>query len=267
MSRSDSVTLIAGWQAPVRSAQMRDLSLTGISLITDMKLEGQQVIRILGPYFDVLATVVGCRSDGRRVEVHASLLNAIFSKQKGVSFRSRRRFTDGDRPCWLAPSPAIRKPDEGDENVDLRDRCDLDHGVRGTRITAGQGCDHRRQSCLHPHEAGPGHRSIGIRQTDAGEVEPVPHLDQLMQTRMRSLEQQAERSGHPVQFRADSARARLKYDLDGQPVEEWVTAVSVAGTGDRYGLGDDSASIAVRSCCLRCARRKASWRPTRSCFR
>ncbi len=84
MSRSDSVKLIAGWEAPVRSAQMRDLSLTGISLITDMKLERQQVIRILGPYFDVLATVVGCRSDGRRVEVHASLLNAIFSKQKGV---------------------------------------------------------------------------------------------------------------------------------------------------------------------------------------
>lgn len=84
MSRSDIVTLIAGWQTPVRTAQLRDLSMTGISVITEMKIERQQVIRIIGPYFDVLASVVGCRSDGRRVEVHASLLNAIFTKQKGV---------------------------------------------------------------------------------------------------------------------------------------------------------------------------------------
>jgi curved DNA-binding protein CbpA len=84
MSRSDSVSLVAGWQAPIRTAQLRDLSMTGISVITDSKIERRQVIRIIGPLFDILATVVSCRTDGRRVEVHASLLTAIFMKEKGV---------------------------------------------------------------------------------------------------------------------------------------------------------------------------------------
>jgi hypothetical protein len=47
-----------------------------------VKIERQQVIRVIGPLFD--KTVVGCRSNGRRVEVHACLPKAIFSKQKGV---------------------------------------------------------------------------------------------------------------------------------------------------------------------------------------
>jgi hypothetical protein len=84
MSRSDAVTLIAGWQAPPRAAQLRDLSMTGLSVFTDMKIERQTVIRIVGPLFDILATVVSCRSDERGVEVHASLLHAIFMRQKGV---------------------------------------------------------------------------------------------------------------------------------------------------------------------------------------
>ena len=84
MSRSDTVTLIAGWQTPVRTAQLRDLSMTGISIIADSKIEAQQVIRVIGPLFDILATVVSCRSDGRRIEVHASLINAIFMRSKGV---------------------------------------------------------------------------------------------------------------------------------------------------------------------------------------
>lgn len=84
MSRSDPVALIASWQSPVRTAQLRDLSMTGISVLTDVKIRRQQVIRIIGPLFDILATVVGCRSDGRRFEVHASLLSAIFVRPKGV---------------------------------------------------------------------------------------------------------------------------------------------------------------------------------------
>jgi hypothetical protein len=84
MSRSDTVTLIAGWQTPARTAQLRDLSMTGVSVIADIKIEAQQVIRVIAPLFDILATVVSCRTDGRRVEVHASLLHAIFMRPKGV---------------------------------------------------------------------------------------------------------------------------------------------------------------------------------------
>jgi hypothetical protein len=84
MSRSDTVTLIAGWQIPPRSAQLRDLSVTGVSVIAEVKVEAQQVIRLIAPLFDILATVVSCRNDGRRIEVHASLLHAIFMRPKGV---------------------------------------------------------------------------------------------------------------------------------------------------------------------------------------
>jgi hypothetical protein len=84
MHRSDAVTLVETWQAPTRAAQLRDLSVTGISIITDHRIERQQVIRIIGPLFDILATVVGCRSVGQRIEVSGSLLKAIFAKQKGV---------------------------------------------------------------------------------------------------------------------------------------------------------------------------------------
>jgi curved DNA-binding protein CbpA len=84
MHRSDAVTLVEAWQRPIRAARLRDLSVTGISIITDHRIERQQVIRIIGPLFDILATVVGCRSVGQRVEVSGSLLKAIFAKQKGV---------------------------------------------------------------------------------------------------------------------------------------------------------------------------------------
>jgi hypothetical protein len=59
-------------------------------------------------------------------------------------------------------------------------------------------------------------------------VEPIPELNQAMNGRTGSLEQQAQRGGQQVQLRADAARARLKYDIEGQAVEEWITAVSFA---------------------------------------
>jgi hypothetical protein len=78
---------------------------------------------------------------------------------------------------------------------------------------------------------------------EVGTVEPIPSFDQSMNNRARSLEQQSARAGQQVQFRADSARARLKYEMDGHGVEEWVTAVSVAqaatiatGSGATQGI-------------------------------
>jgi hypothetical protein len=73
--------------------------------------------------------------------------------------------------------------------------------------------------------------------------EPLPDIQQLIGNRAQALGQQASRGGQPVQFQGDSARARLKYDLDGKPVEEWITAVSVAeattistGSGATQGI-------------------------------
>jgi hypothetical protein len=84
MHRSDPVTLLEAWQAPTRAAQLRDLSVTGISIITDQRIERQQVIRIIGPLFDILATVVSCRTIGQHVEISGSLRTAIFARRKGV---------------------------------------------------------------------------------------------------------------------------------------------------------------------------------------
>jgi curved DNA-binding protein CbpA len=84
MSRSDAVHFLPAWQAPARAARLRDLSMTGISLVTDVTVAKHQTIRITAPLFDILAVVVACRSDGRRVEIHASVLTAIFMHPKGV---------------------------------------------------------------------------------------------------------------------------------------------------------------------------------------
>jgi hypothetical protein len=85
---------------------------------------------------------------------------------------------------------------------------------------------------------------------DAGTVEPIPNFDQSMNSRARSLEQQSARAGQQLQFRADSARTRLKYEIDGHPVEEWVTAVSVAqastiSTGSGATQGIDCRAVMV----------------------
>jgi hypothetical protein len=84
MSRNDAVHLLPAWGTPSRGARLRDLSMTGIRLVADVTVAKNQAIRITGPMFDIVAVVVACRSDGRRVEIHASLLTAIFMNPKGV---------------------------------------------------------------------------------------------------------------------------------------------------------------------------------------
>jgi curved DNA-binding protein CbpA len=84
MSRTDAVRFLPAWQMPALNARLRDLSMSGIRVVTNTIVAKGQVIRITGPLFDIVATVVGCRTDGRRVEIHAALLTAIFMNPKGV---------------------------------------------------------------------------------------------------------------------------------------------------------------------------------------
>jgi hypothetical protein len=79
-------------------------------------------------------------------------------------------------------------------------------------------------------------------------VEPMPELNEAMTSRVNGLQQQSMRGGQQVQLRVDAARARLKYDLDGQPVEEWITAVSFAqataiSTGSSTTQGIDCRAV------------------------
>ncbi len=58
-------------------------------------------------------------------------------------------------------------------------------------------------------------------------VEPAPKVMEILQQQARQIEQMAARYGIRQSVRPDAARARLKYDLNGRPVEEWVYAFTL----------------------------------------
>jgi hypothetical protein len=59
-------------------------------------------------------------------------------------------------------------------------------------------------------------------------VEPMPEVAQKLQEKVQQQEAMAVRAGMRMRIRADAARARLEYNLDGQAVDEWLTAVTFA---------------------------------------
>ena len=59
-------------------------------------------------------------------------------------------------------------------------------------------------------------------------IEPTPDLNQVVKQQAQRVEQQAAQAGARLRILTDTGRARLKYEQDGQPVEEWVTAVILA---------------------------------------
>jgi hypothetical protein len=74
-------------------------------------------------------------------------------------------------------------------------------------------------------------------------AERMPTLEQYLNGRLHILEQQAAQSRQQIRFLVNASRVRLKYDLDGQQVEEWVMAVSFAqvtsistGSGSTQGV-------------------------------
>jgi hypothetical protein len=86
-----------------------------------------------------------------------------------------------------------------------------------------------------PSQISPGQRARRLRAH--------PRRAAVHQLPRAGPQQKASSGGPQVQFRADSSRARFKYDVDGKPVEEWVTTVSVAeassistGNGGTQGI-------------------------------
>jgi hypothetical protein len=66
-------------------------------------------------------------------------------------------------------------------------------------------------------------------------MEPAPKVLEVLQQQARQSEQSAARYGIKQSIRPDAARARLKYDLNGQPMEEWAYAFTI--TTARLGIG------------------------------
>ena len=84
VSKTDAVLIYEGWKQRPYGARLRDLSLSGISIIMDTALRNDAVLRIVGPSFDVLAVVVACRKSGESHTLHARLLSAILAERPGV---------------------------------------------------------------------------------------------------------------------------------------------------------------------------------------
>ena len=57
-------------------------------------------------------------------------------------------------------------------------------------------------------------------------VEPVPRVDEPLRQQARAAQAQAAQAGLQVRITADHARARIRYLAGGNPVEEWLTAVT-----------------------------------------
>ncbi|MFO1219944.1 MAG: J domain-containing protein [Burkholderiaceae bacterium] len=56
------------------SARLRDVSLTGLSLLHTQPLPAGTALRVIAPQFDTVAVVVSCHAAGARHAVHARLL-------------------------------------------------------------------------------------------------------------------------------------------------------------------------------------------------
>jgi hypothetical protein len=82
-------------------------------------------------------------------------------------------------------------------------------------------------------------------------METSADLDQFIKDRTAEMQAHVAKTNQSLQLRADEARARLKYDVDGAPVEEWISAVSMAQTspsGDgRGGRRYDNRAIMIMS--------------------
>ncbi|MCX6629552.1 MAG: hypothetical protein NTW28_18190 [Candidatus Solibacter sp.] len=66
------------------------------------------------------------------------------------------------------------------------------------------------------------------RQARVAAIEPMPEIAREVQQRAQQAQAAAAQKGIQVRIRGDVGRARLAYDVNGQAMEEWVTAVTYA---------------------------------------
>ena len=106
----------------------------------------------------------------------------------------------------------------------------------------GKGCDIAR-----PMRAGEFLQNVGLpllrttaarRDARAGGVEPIPEVAQMVEQQIRQYQQQAAQAGLRMNIMGDVGRMRIGYEMNGRPVEEWITALTYAsGTaGPTYNV-------------------------------
>lgn len=73
-TRQIDVALRLHGQAREHTVRLRDVSLTGLSLLCPQPLPPGTALRVIAPQFDTVASVVACRPSGGAYSVHARLL-------------------------------------------------------------------------------------------------------------------------------------------------------------------------------------------------
>ena len=72
-------------QTNEQTVRLRDVSLTGLSLLHPQPLPAGSSLRVIAPQFDTVATVVDSRPSGKQHSVHARLLTLQLLKSgRGV---------------------------------------------------------------------------------------------------------------------------------------------------------------------------------------
>lgn len=72
-------------QTHAHTVRLRDVSLTGLSLLCPQPLPLGTPLRVIAPQFDAVATVVAHRASGSMHSVHAKLLTLqLLKSERGV---------------------------------------------------------------------------------------------------------------------------------------------------------------------------------------
>ena len=83
-SKNHTVNVQLVWRGTVCRATLRDLSLTGMSLVAPVALATHQVIRVLDPDFEALAVVVKSRHERSQYVLHTKLATLLAKRAFGV---------------------------------------------------------------------------------------------------------------------------------------------------------------------------------------
>lgn len=83
IAKTGALMLYPSWPHPGHRAQLRDLSLTGISVFSDFAPRTHQVLKLDSPLLCGVARVTSVRAMGGRYAIHGPLLVAEFATQSG----------------------------------------------------------------------------------------------------------------------------------------------------------------------------------------
>ena len=89
IAKTGSLMLYPSWPHAGHRAQLRDLSLTGISLFCDFAPQLKQILKIDSPLLAAVLQVASVRATGGRYGIHGALLVAEFATHTGAFVSTR----------------------------------------------------------------------------------------------------------------------------------------------------------------------------------